>query len=210
VTLRRDVAGAAGGDEMPAGIFTGSRSSVGAKGEFFFPGLSPGRHRFALQMPSEDWYVRAVTLTAGRTTTDVGRAGLALKPGEKVTGLKVTAAEGAAGLKGKVVAEPNAKLPARLRVHLIPAERDAADDVLRYAEAATTGGAFSFAHVAPGRYWLLARTEEETDGRPLRPAARDSETRARLRREAEAANVAVELKPCGRVNDFALRYGQGN
>jgi hypothetical protein len=184
--------------------------SVGEDGEFVLRNLSAGHYRLVPQLPSEGWYVRAVVMTAAnKTLTDVGRGGLALKAGEKVTGLRVTIAEGAAGLKGKVAAAEGARLPARLRVHLIPAEREAADDMLRYAEVSASGDAFAFAHVAPGRYWLLARPEEDTDGKPPRPAAWDAAARAKLRREAEAANVAVELKPCGRVSDFALRYAQG-
>jgi hypothetical protein len=153
-------------------------------------------------LPSESWYVRSVT-SANKPVADAGRGGLALKAGEKLTGLTVTVAEGAAVLKGRVVAASSA----RLRVHLIPAEREAAEDALRYAEAVATGGAFSFANVAPGRYYLLARPEDEIESGPPRPPAWDAEARARLRREAEAANVAVELKPCARVSDFALRYG---
>ena len=38
------------------------------------------------------------------------------------------------------------------------------------------------------------------------PAAWDAGSRAKLRREAEAANTSVELQPCQRLSDYSLRY----
>jgi hypothetical protein len=67
---------------------------------------------------------------------DISRAGLGLKSGDKVTGVMVMVAEGAASLRGKVVTgKEGAGLPSRLRVHLAPVDAALANDVLRYAEA---------------------------------------------------------------------------
>ncbi|HWQ31748.1 MAG TPA: hypothetical protein VNQ79_02600 [Blastocatellia bacterium] len=209
------------GREEPQDYFPYARfGSPNSQGEFTVKNLEAGRWRLIPRLPDDNFYLRSITLpasapkparagtaSAGSSANDPARNGLTLKSGERVTGLIVTAAEGAAALKGKVSAE-GAKLPARLRVFLLPAEKEVADNVLRYAEAGADGdGAFSFSHLAPGRYLLLARAvpENESADRPVRPLAWDSNERAKLRREAEAANVTIELKPCQRVNDYTLR-----
>jgi hypothetical protein len=121
----------------------------------------------------------------------------------------VRLAEGAALLSGRVVAAEASTTPPfpQMRVHLLPAERESADDSLRYFEATPDGsGAFTFKSIPPGRYLLLARPapEPNTDA-PTRPAHWDTDSRARLRREAEAANASVELQPCRHTTDFTLR-----
>ncbi|HEY9430736.1 MAG TPA: hypothetical protein VI260_04540, partial [Blastocatellia bacterium] len=118
--------------------------------------------------------------------------------------------EGAAGLKGKIVAA-GGRLPARILAHLAPAEPEARDEALRFAEASVeSDGRFSFGNLAPGKYWLLARPilDSEPNDKPARPAAWDTAERAKLRREAEAANIVIELKPCHRVSDYTLHYGK--
>jgi hypothetical protein len=91
---------------------------------------------------------------------------------------------------------------------LIPAESAAADDVLRYAEAAVgSDGGFGFKHIPPGKYLLSARQpaeKEVNDGR-FRPLAWDAIERAKLRREAVAAKNEIELKVCERVKDHLLK-----
>ncbi|HKQ79760.1 MAG TPA: hypothetical protein VJ810_39060 [Blastocatellia bacterium] len=122
----------------------------------------------------------------------------------------MTVAEGAASLRGEVVSE-NAKgrPPERLRVHLIPAERNTSDEVLRYAEALVLiDRAFVFSNLAPGKYLLLVRVapDDEPDDRPLALAAWDANERAKLSRDAEALKNEVELKPCQRVTGRVVEY----
>jgi hypothetical protein len=151
--------------------------------------------------------VGGATVKAG----DFARNGVALKSGERLTDALITLGEGAAGLKGKVVAEGGARLPARMIAHLAPAEPEARDEALRFVEARIEGdGLFSFSNLSPGKYWLLARAvpDSEPNDKPARPAAWDAAERANLRREAEAANIVIELKPCQRVRDYILRYGK--
>jgi hypothetical protein len=102
-------------------------------------------------------------------------------------------------------------LPSRLRVHLIPAEVSAADDVLRYAETAVgVDGGFGFKHIAPGKYLLHTRqaSEKEANNDRSRPAAWDAVERVRLRREAEASKNEVELRVCERLKDYVLRLNR--
>jgi len=180
------------------------------KGEFTLPHLEPDGYRVEADLPGENWFVRSMTLPpvgAAKTKTDAARSAIPLKAGEKLAGLEITLAEGAASLSGRVAAKQGGNLPSRLRVHLVPAENTAADDVLRYRETIIKkNGSFEFKHLAPGKYWLLARSIPDTDKDTQRPAAFDSTERAKLRKEAEAANLKLELLPCQRVKDHVLRW----
>jgi hypothetical protein len=191
------------------------------KGEFTIYNLEANRYFLEPRLPNESWYVKAITVpgstpagarsAAARNSgpTDVARSGIALKAGEKMSGVTVTVADGAAGVSGKVApAGDGARLPARLRVHLVPADAAAANDVLRYAEAfARSDGSFSLSNIAPGKYWLVARAipaDEPADAPPL-PVALDSIERAKLRKEAGTMKTEVELKPCQRIMDQIVK-----
>lgn len=183
-------------------------------GEFTLRDLTAGRWRINTQLPDENWYVRAISLNApavktvrktssptSSPTTSPVQAGINLKSGEKVSGLTIAVAEGAAGLKGKLVPASGVKLAGKTLVHLIPVEKEAADDLLRYAQTmAGKDGQFSFRHLAPGRYYLLSA--KITDA--AQPVALDNAKRIALRRAAEAAGIVVELQPCQRLTDYAL------
>jgi hypothetical protein len=96
-----------------------------------------------------------------------------------------------------------------MRVHLVPAEQEAADEVLRYFETeVATDGAFSLINLPPGKYWLVAREisdqeQKETDHKPL---AWDAGSRTALRFEGEATKKVVELTSCQRMADYVLKY----
>jgi carboxypeptidase family protein len=199
--------------EQPLSAFNPSMmGAVGENGEFQIQGVEAGQYRIETRMLDEAWYVRAIELPeTGRTGTklNAGRNGFSVKSGERLNGLTVVLAGGAASLRGQVVAEKGASLPDRLRVHLVPSEQQAADDTLLFFEAAVqTDGSFTLNNVAPGRYFLAARqtSEERANERFPRPLVWSLNSRASLRAEAEASNIAVELKPCQRVADFELRY----
>lgn len=181
-------------------------------GAFSIRGLKAGRYRLEPLLPGADWYVKEMRLSVAPVAAgDIARNGVTLKSGERLAGAQVTLGAGAAGLKGKVVAVAGARLPARMRAYLAPVEPEARDEAPRFAETRADGdGAFSFGNVAPGKYWLLARPilDAEPNDRLARPAAWDPAERAKLRREAEAANTPIELKPCQRVSDYALHYGK--
>jgi hypothetical protein len=183
------------------------------QGSFTLSGLPAGRFRIKPDLPDDGWYIRAVTQPASgaaRKPIDASRNGIALKSGEKLSGVEVILAEGAASLNGRTVpANEESKLPSRLRVHLIPAEVSAADDVLRYAETmARADGSFEFKHLAPGKYLLHTRQapEKEANDDQARPIAWDAAERAKLRREAEAAKNEIELKACERLKDYVLKW----
>src|SRR5262249_39091431 len=134
------------------------------KGEFAMKGLEAGHYRITANLPDEGWRIRAITQSivgagkqssgAPKKNVDISRNGVAIKPGENLSGVEVIVAEDAVTLNGRVApAKDGMKLASSLRAHLIPAEAKSADDVIRYAEADVRGdGSFEFKHVTPGKY----------------------------------------------------------
>lgn len=189
------------------------------KGEFAIYRLDPDSYFVITQLPDESQYVKSITAPAATARSgsvsaaasyDAGRKGVTVKSGDRMTGLVVTIADGAASLRGKVARDNDgSRLPARMIVHLVPAEPAAADDLLRYGETvAGKDNAFEFKNMAPGKYRLLIRAAQDgqpNDGLPT-PAAWGAIERAKLRKEAAAMNVEVDLKPCQRVSDQVVKY----
>ena len=149
-------------------------------GEFLLTNMNAGRYVLDVRPPSRFWFVRDI---AWENTAKPASNDFTLKLGERVQGLRIKLAPGAASLAGRV-----SNADAGLRVYLVPAEKEQENNAFRYADTAVQAdGAFSISNLAPGRYWLVVR---EAD-----PAL----TRATLRREAVKTNVAVELAPCQEV-----------
>ncbi len=193
------------------------------KGEFVFRGLRGGAYRLDVRL-GESFYVRSVKQTGTAAATRAPQQSppplvvdaVQVRAGENVSGILVTAVYGAATLRGRVnalnegAASPSPPRPEHSRVHLVPQERERAEDPARYAEATTADdGTFEFGPVAPGRYWLVARPSPPVapadEVAPSSPAPLTDAERGRLRREAEAAANSVTLAPCQSVNDYVLR-----
>ena len=194
--------------------FTSSQQSAPSdKGDFTLNWLEAGQYHIEPAMLGEDYFVRSITLPASgknQPPVDAARNPLAVKSGERLNNLTITVAEGAAAVRGRVVpATEGARLPDRLRVHLVPAEKEAANDVLRFAEAkASADGAFAINNLAPGHYLILARpsADDETSDEPARPVAWDATERAALLKQAAAANFTLDLQSCQRSIDYVLKY----
>ncbi|MFL6273851.1 MAG: carboxypeptidase regulatory-like domain-containing protein [Blastocatellia bacterium] len=188
------------------------QESPSDKGAFAFANLEAGQYRVLPMMLGEDYFVRSITLPApakNQPPIDAARSPLTIKAGERLSELAVTVAEGAAALRGRVVpATEGARLPDRLRLHLVPAEKEAADELLRYYEAELRGDSFELKNLAPGRYFVIVRraADDDTSADNSRPVAWDAAARKRLRQRAETANVTLELRPCQQVTDYALKY----
>ena len=206
--------------------FAGFGGAVNDKGEFFMRNLEAGRYRLEIKLPTESWYVRAINLTgaplqpapqpsppgppsgASPNQRNPWQGVVTLKVGEPVSRVSIEVGQDAASLRGRVAtSEEGTRIPASWRVHLIPADREQANHVLRYSEATVNSdSSFKFTNIAPGRYFIVSRVEPsvESDAAP-RPAALDPTARAKLRREAELAKTEVELKPCQAVVDYRLK-----
>ncbi len=205
------------------------------KGEFQVFTIDSGRYRLDMKLPTDDWYIRSLTLPAMATSEnkettlvqakeaadsqakpesskpkDVARDGIAMKAGERLEGVIITASEGAAGLKGKVTAEKEGDpLPARLRIILVPAEPESADDVVRFYEVEMQRDAtFSISNLAPGKYFMVTSpvSEEEMNEETLRPLGWDLDARKTLRKETEALTVTLDLQPCQRIGEYVLKH----
>ena len=199
--------------DLPSvGVGIPNDSSPGEKGEFKILSLAPSRYRIEMRLPTDDWFVRSITKSGPSASkqSDVAAAGLAVSASQAVTDLTVSLVEGAAALRGRVVAaSEGARSPLQLQVQLIPAEPESVDDAIRFAEVRTDSeGAFSLNNVAPGRYYLLTRAvpDDQLMERNSQPVWWDAGSRAKLRRDAQAANVVIELQRCQRVTEYLLRY----
>jgi carboxypeptidase family protein len=212
------------GSQSMVAMLSGGLGLLNEKGEFALRNLEAARYRLEIKLPTESWYVRAITLpgaaaraqeppTAQRAqplvaspNPKVWQGVVAIKSGEKLSGVSIAVGQDAAGLHGRVTPE-GAAVREGTRVHLVPVDREQADNVLRYHETlVNSDGSLAFTNIAPGRYFILARVEAPTEvAATPRPAALDALARGKLRREAEAANAVVELKPCQRMVDYALK-----
>jgi Carboxypeptidase regulatory-like domain len=188
-------------------------------GKFTIPDLGPGNYHLEPLLPDETWYVKSIVVsppTPVQRTTRASAArnkpasGITLKSGEKLTNIIINVTEGAASLQGKIIAKKeNSPLPSRLRVHLVPSEVTAANDLRRYVETVVRDDLyFEFKNLAPGRYWLIARPgpDLELADRPALPSAWNDAERSKLRKEAEAGKIEVELKPCQRADGKILQF----
>jgi hypothetical protein len=194
----------------------GHLTAPNEKGQFVQKNLEEGVYQIIPDLPDDNWYVRSVAQTskaATRKAIDTVRNGLSLSAGESLTGIEMIVSAGGARLRGRVGAangvqtKEGSSASPYWRVHILPAEETAAEDLLRYAETTTRGdGSFELKHLAPGKYLLLAREIPEKERIESQAVAWDHAERAKLRREAQALSQEVELRPCQQINDYALRF----
>jgi hypothetical protein len=181
--------------------------------------LAPGEYRFNARTTAKYWYLRSITLqnsaahsakaNATNVSIDAARNWTGLKPGERLSGLTITLAEGAASFRGQIKLPEGEFLPPKLFVYLVPADPDKADHVLRFfASMVSTDGSFALINLPPGRYWAIAQAAGVNESNVLSRLRLPDETevRARLQQEAEAAKIKIELKPCQNVTDYQFPF----
>ncbi len=182
-------------------------------GEFSFHDLTNGQYRLLPKVLDETYYLRSITTSEASTLStgnsyvnpnlqDVSRVGINIKSGEKLKVLTVKISDGAATLAGRIKAENN--MPsANIHIFLVPAEREKAEDVLRYAMTSTsTDNKFRLINLAPGKYFILTKIGVENTSLKLTNAA----DYAKIRREAETAKVVIELQPCQKLLNYELIF----
>jgi hypothetical protein len=200
-------------DDAPiAPNYVSGQTLLDSKGDFTLRNLPPGQFTMSSRFFAKYWYVSSIqspgsSVQAGARRIDLARNGLVLKSGDRINGVTVTLAEGAASLRGKVKLGANESVPEKLYVRLLPSEREAADEVLRYFTVPVLSDAsFSFNNIAPGKYWLVTQVAADTDSTSdmkLRSPAR-AELRTQLRNSANTNGTSVELKPCQNLATFEL------
>ena len=167
------------------------------------------------RLPGAGWYVKAINLgeaepklsTSTGAHANIARDGLNVRTSAKISGLTIVIAEGGANLRGRVSTSEGQQLPQNVHVYLAPAEREDADNVLKFFEvAAEADGSFVIGNIAPGRYWIVSRTTDETDSTKLKLISKDSALRAKVRHEAESLKREISFKPCERTVDYDLPY----
>ena len=185
-------------------------------GAFTIRALDAGRYRLFVRLFDEALYVRSVQTPAPRSrnvrprrsggaahddddTRAVSRDVFDVKAGQQVSGVSVRVAEG----RGRPVGQrrrgrarrrcAHEPLPSfsQLRVHLVPQERERAEETLRYYEVPVSGdGTFAFKNLAPGRYLVVARPfiVEAGESAPAPRRLRHRSTRARCAARPKSAD----------------------
>ena len=187
------------------------------QGDFHLRNLAPGQYRFNVPLTAKYWYLKSISwpspvIPAAKAPPasrpfDAARNWTTLKPGDRLSGMIITMAEGAASLRGQIDLAEGQRLPPKLFAYLAPAEREKADDVLRFfAALVSADGSFALNNLPPGRYWVVAQAASESDTNVLSKLRLpdEAEARAKLLHDAEAAKIETELKPCQNVTDYRL------
>lgn len=186
---------------MSENAFT--QSILEANGSFSFKNLRSGSYLIEPREPGSGWYVKSMSLEAG--TTNIPRDGVAVRTGERVSGVVVTITEGAAKLKGRVITAEGQTRPSNLRVYLVPTERAASENMLRFFEARVeTEGTFVIDNVTPGKYWIVARPANESDFGIAKTIRQDGAFRAKVLHEAETLTKEIAFKPCEQVVEYSM------
>ena len=173
-----------------------------AQGNFTISEVAASEYYFALRFSAQEWYLRSIAFapaTANGKPIDATRTWTTVKPGDQLSGLTFTLAQGAALIRGEISLAEGQTLPEKLVAFLVPAESERAEEVLRYfAAPVNSEGRFWLNNVAPGRYWMLAQpATDDTRYEVSKVRLPDgTETRSSLRQLAEKAKMEIEVKPC--------------
>jgi hypothetical protein len=191
-----------GAKKKPQFVWRSRTETLNAQGNVTLRELAANEYYFSVRSSVQQWYLQSIAFvpsTPGGKPTDATRTWTTLKPGDQLTGLTFTLAQGAALVRGQITLAEGQTLPDKLTVYLVPAEAAQAEEPLRYfASPVTSDGHFWLHSVMPGRYWMLAQhgtddTRSEVSKIRLPDAAG---TRSSLRHAAEQKKTEIELKPC--------------
>jgi hypothetical protein len=204
----------------PLSFFT-SQGSPTKTGEFQLRNLAPGKYNLGTRFFARYWYLRSITRDAPAVArgasakapapkrTDLARDGLALKSSERQRDVVFTLTEGAASLRGMIKSGSGELIPPKLYVHLVPAEKENADDVLRFfSDEVKADGTFALNNLPPGRYLAVAQVaganESQLETRVRAPE--EAALRTQIRRAAEVAKIDIEFKPCQNLTGYSLPH----
>ena len=120
-----------------------------------------------------------------------------MRSGDRLSGLIITLAAGAASVHGQIKLAEGQKLPPKLFAYLVPAEREKAEDILRFfTSQVAADGSFALNNLPPGRYLAIAIPAAENESSILSKLRLpdEAEARAKLRGEAEAAKTVSPVR----------------
>jgi Carboxypeptidase regulatory-like domain len=184
-----------------------------AKGSFVFRNLPAGSYRVDPLAPADGWFIKSVAASAnsrGATKAAVinpMRDGISVKTGERISGVTVTIAEGAATLNGRIVLAEGQSLAPGARVYLVPADRVDADNVWRFYEARPNADLnFKIGNVTPGKYLIVARPDAAEDATAPKSIRQDERFRAQVISDAEALKKDLIFKPCEQKSGYELPF----
>jgi hypothetical protein len=197
--------------KQPAFVWgVGGPVNADAQGNITLRNLASGDYYFVTRFAAKSWYLQSISISSptaqsAKKAVDATHFWTTVRSDERIAGLKITLAEGAASLSGELALGEGEAVPEKSFVYLVPAEKEKADEILRfYASPVNSDGKITVKNLAPGRYWVLARPEFDGGLTKLR-LPDEIESRARLRREAEAAKTEIDLKPCQNLVDYHFK-----
>jgi hypothetical protein len=190
----------------------GAPVSADGQGNFSLINLAPAQYYFAARFPAKSWYLQSISLfppvPAGAKTAskpiDTTRVWTTIKNGDRLSGLTVRLAQGAASFQGQLFFDSAENPLEKWVMYLVPAEPEYASNPLRfYGGTVSPEGKIQLVNLAPGRYWVLVQPAVD-DALSAFRIPDETETRAKLRRRAEELKTAIELKPCQDLRDFKI------
>lgn len=185
------------------------------QGNFTLRNLAAGQYRFVTRPLAKYWYLKSITWPSvskaaqANQPLDAARNWTTVKTSDKLSGLAITFAAGAASVGGRVEAAPDGRLASRMFVYLAPAEPEKREDILRYFVAlAAEDGSFDLGNIPPGHYWVLAKaaTEGDTNMQSKIRLPDETELRAKILHDGEAGKIQAELKPCQKLTAYRLAF----
>ena len=187
--------------------FLSGSASPDANGAFQLRNLVPGKYQFEPRFYARYWYLQSIATTTGTPKPqnfDAAANWMTVKAGEQLSNLTITLAQGAASIRGRVVASEGAAPAATSSLYLVPAEPDKVNDVLRYfVSDVGDNQTFTFNNLPPGRYLTYLDTQTTTLKKLRQPEA--TAERLKVRRGAETKKNEIELKPCQNLVDYQLK-----
>jgi hypothetical protein len=188
--------------KKPQFVWRGGIVTPTAEGNLTFSSVAASEYYFAVRFSAQQWFLQSIAFappTPNLKPIDATRTWTTVKPGDQLSGLTFTLAQGAGLIRGEILMAEGQTLPEKTVAFLVPAEPERADEVLRYfAAPVNLEGRFWLNNVAPGRYWILAqRGTDDTRYEVSKVRLPDgSDTRSSLRNTAQKAKTEIEVKPC--------------
>ena len=194
-----------GNRKKPQYVWDAGVVTPNAEGNLTFSDVPASEYFFAVRFTYQQWFLQSIAFapaTPNGKPIDATRTWTTVKPGDQRSGLTFTLAQGGGSIRGVIALAEGQTVPEKTVAFLVPAEREKADEVLRYyASPVSSSGGFLVTNVAPGRYWILAQhgTDDTRAGMSKLRLPDGAETRSALRHAAEKSKTEIEIKPCQNV-----------